>query len=199
MADTIYLVRHAAPPPERRGRYWGRGDPGVDAESLAGVPPLAGLVLDRPARLLSSPLRRAAATAERLSGPLGLDIEEWPDLAEADFGTFDGLTFAEIERLRPDEAARWADSGDAYSFPDGESVAGFLRRVESVWLRLIGLPEPAALAATHGGVIASMCCLFLGIAPERRFVFRPEYAALTAFARKKSGSGWEMLFFNNKA
>lgn len=198
MADVVYLVRHAAPPPDQRGRFWGRNDPGVDAHNLDEVPSLSGLAWERPLRLLSSPLRRTALTAERLAKPLGLRVEYVPELAEADFGDFDGLTFAEIEKLHPLPVREWCAQGDGFAFPGGESVPRFLERARRSWEHCADLPEKAVLAVTHGGIIATWCCLFLRMAFDHRFAFRPEYAALTAFIRKKDGSGWELAFFNNK-
>lgn len=198
MADIVYLVRHAAPPLDRQGRYWGRGDPGVDPASLDEAASIAALAWEPPRRLLSSPLRRTAATADRLSERLGLPVEIAPELVEADFGDFDGLTFSEIESLHPIPAREWSQKGDAFSFPRGESVQHFLDRAAHAWERCCGLPESAVMAVTHGGIIACWCCLFLRMSFEHRFAFRPEYAALTAFIRKKDGSGWELAFFNNR-
>lgn len=198
MAEIIYLLRHAAPPPERQGRYWGKGDPGVDAGSLAQAAALAPLLWRRPERLLCSPLRRAYLTARQLQPALRLPIEFAPELAEADFGCFDGLNFTEIGERHPEAAARWAELLDAFAFPGGESIAGFLRRAADYWRRCLEMPETAIMAVAHAGVISAWAALFCGLPPARRFAFRPEYSALTAFVRKQDGSGWVLRFFNNR-
>ena len=197
MSDTIYLIRHASPPSIGRGRYWGRRDPGVDAESVAGVAPLAELMFPPPERLFASPLSRAILTAERLSSRLGLQVEIVPELAETDFGRFDGLTFAEIERDEPEAALRWGETLDGFVFPGGEAIADFLERAAAAWRTCLAASETAVAAVTHGGVIPVWICLFLGVPLAQRFMFRAEYAALTEFARKRDGSGWEMRCFNN--
>ncbi|MCD8352406.1 MAG: histidine phosphatase family protein [Planctomycetaceae bacterium] len=199
MADVVYLLRHAAPPDERRNRFWGRGDPGVDAASLADVKTLPPLAWEKPTLVLSSPLPRAVRTATAFADCFNLEVHEDDDLAEADFGSFDGLTFAEIEQRYPEETSRWIAQGDAFTFPGGESVAEFLTRAEQAWKRITALPETTVAVAAHGGIIASWLCLFLGMDFSQRFAFRPAYAALTGFLRKQDGSGWEMAFFNNKA
>lgn len=198
MADLVYLVRHAAPPADMRGRYWGRADPGVDPDDLERVPELARLIWEKPARLLASPLRRTALTAERLGAALGLTPEPASELAEADFGEFDGLTYAEIEALHPVPAAEWLAKGDRFSFPGGEAVPRFLERATRSWEHCVGLADSPVMVVTHGGVIACWCCLFLRIPFDHRFAFRAGYAALTAFVRKKDGSGWEMAVFNDR-
>lgn len=198
MADIVYLVRHAAPPAEKRGRYWGRTDPGVAAESLAGVADLSRLIWSGPEVLLASPLARAVATAEALGGAIGMTPRLEEDLAEADFGVFEGLDFAEVERLHPDAARDWAAQGDAFAFPGGETAPGFLERAERAFAACTERREESVLCVTHAGIIMAWCCLFLRMPLEHRFSFRPDYAALTAFIRKKDGSGWEMTFFNNR-
>lgn len=197
MAEVVYMVRHAAPPVEKRGRYWGRGDPGVDAENLRAVAGLAALPQIRPSRLFVSPLRRALLTAGELACPLGLECEVLPELAETDFGDFDGLTFDEIAGRYPDQAAGWAERGDEFSFPGGESISGFFERAGRVWRQCADSPDRAVLAVSHGGVISAWICLFLRLPWAARFTFSIQYSALTAFTRKRDGSGWEMTFLNN--
>ncbi|MCC8167659.1 MAG: histidine phosphatase family protein [Planctomycetes bacterium] len=197
MADIVYMVRHAAPPVGRRDRYWGRADPGVDADSLAGTAALLPMFWEKPSVIFTSPLRRAAATADAIAGHFNLEPTVEPELAETDFGDFDGLSWDEISTRHSDAAAAWAREGDAFHFPNGESVPDFLDRADRVWQRITSAEDKTVLAVSHGGIIAAWCCLFLRMPLEHRFSFRPAYAALTAFIRKKDGSGWEMTFFNN--
>lgn len=198
MADLVYLVRHAAPPREKQGRYWGRTDPGIDAESLAGAADLVRFLWSGPRVLLASPLARTMATAQTLGRKLGLAPETADDLAEVDFGSFEGANFTEVEKKHPEAAREWAEKGDAFAFPGGESIQDFLTRAERAFVACTKRPEETVMCVTHAGIIAAWCCLFLRMPSWHRFTFRPEYAALTAFVRKKDGSGWEMAFFNNR-
>lgn len=197
MADIIYLVRHAAPPPAMRLRYWGRSDPGVDPAALDAVRGLAPLLWHKPDRLFASPLPRAKLTASRLAPILALPVESWPDLAEADFGLFEGMSFSEIAERHPGAAREWTERGDEYAFPGGEAIRAFLRRVADVWRRLDSLADPSALVVTHAGVIAVLACLFFGLPPAKRFIFRQDCGAVSAFVRKKDGTGWVLRYFNH--
>lgn len=198
MADIVYMVRHAAPPADKRGRYWGASDPGVDADGLDAVNGVARLAWVKPEALFTSPLARAAATAEPLGAAFGLEARTLPELAEVDFGAFEGLDFAEVEQRYPDAARQWTELGDGFAFPGGEAIGDFFARAGNAFAVCTERPEEAVMCVTHGGIIAAWCCLFLRMPLAHRFAFRPEYAALTAFIRKKDGSGWEMAFFNNK-
>lgn len=198
MADVVYLLRHAAPPEEARGRYWGAGDPGVDPASLAGAADLAGLIRHAPIHCVSSPLVRARLTAEALAKQLAMAVNYDGELAEVDFGKLDGMNFDEIRRDYPEEADAWARLGDHYHFPGGEAVQMFFRRIAGSWKRWRDATQSSVLVVSHAGVIACWMCLFLGLPLSKRFAFRPEYASLTAFVRKKDGSGWNLAFFNNR-
>lgn len=197
MADIVYLVRHAAPPEDKMAQLWGRADPGVDPDSVRSAATLPELMWEKPARLFVSPLERARLTADRLNATLDLRPECLADLAEADFGKFDGLSFAEVIARYPNQAREWKERPDKFVFPEGESMAGFLARADRVWRHCIGQPDKTVAVVAHGGIIAAWVHLFLQLAWRPRFAFRPAYSALTAFIRKKDGSGWEMTFFNN--
>ncbi len=197
MAEAIYVLRHAAPAPERQRRYWGRGDPGVDATSLAGVPGLATFFSGEllPERVLSSPLTRAVKTGEAILTRLpGLGLEIWEELAEVNFGRFDGLTFPEVEAAYPAEAAAWARLGDGFTFPEGEAIGGFLERARAGWERAVELPERTVLAVTHGGIISAWDGFFLARPLTERFSVTAEYAALTLYQRE--GGGWKCVWRN---
>ncbi len=198
MSEFIYLLRHAAPPEQARNRYWGKRDPGTDAANLATVAAHAGLIPDASAKVVSSPLERCVRTADVLAKTIGISVETDPELEEIDFGLFDGLTFAEVSQKFPEQADAWARQGDRYAFPDGESIHDFFHRTTAAWKKWRDADERSVVLVTHAGVIACWMCLFLGLPLARRFSFAPSYAALTAFRRKKDGSGWNLQFFNNR-
>lgn len=197
MVEVVYLLRHAAPPECARARYWGRTDPGVDRDGLVPLAGMPSLLWPKAEKLLASPLPRTIETAAVLSHSLGLPVVRVPKLAEADFGFFEGLTFAEAAERFPEAVSEWGRLGDRFSFPGGESVAAFLERARQAWEDCLSLPDRTVLAVTHGGIIAAWCCLFLRISFSRRFAFRADYAALTAFVRGENG--WDLVFFNNLA
>jgi broad specificity phosphatase PhoE len=184
MANVIHTVRHAAPPWENQKRYWGKADPGVVAESLAQAEQTADEMIPKPARILTSPLARAKITAKRIAVKLGITPEIIPELAEVDFGLFDGLTFPEAERLHPKATQAWAEQGDAFTFPGGESIPAFLARAKQAFTICTELPEDTILCVTHGGILSAWHCFFHNIPLESRFSFIPEYATLTTFAGK---------------
>lgn len=198
MAEAIYLVRHAAPPMEARGRYWGKRDPGLDPRSLASAASLGDLIDRTPDRIVSSPLERARLTAGEVAGRLGRGFDTSPDLEEIDFGEFDGLNYREIQARHPEAARKWAERPDGFVFPRGCGVREFDERAKAAWERYAQAEEKTLLIVTHGGIVSTWACLFLGLDTANRFIFRPDYAALTLFVRRPGGEFWELSLFNDK-
>ena len=121
----------------------------------------------RPARaIVTSPLRRAHATATAIAEAAGIeDItidERW---READFGIAEGLTFDELERLAPDLARRLADGETEIDWPDGEPAADLAKRVTVAWREVIEAGE-AAVVVSHAGPLRIALGLASGRAPE---------------------------------
>jgi broad specificity phosphatase PhoE len=85
---------------------------------------------DRPTVVLSSPYRRAAETARRAVGDLGLDVVYDERLRERDLGVFDGMTGHGIRSAYPEEAERRKKLGKFYyQPPSGESWSDVVLRV----------------------------------------------------------------------
>ena len=86
--------------------------------------------------VVTSPLRRAAATAAIAATELGLTPATDDDLRETDFGEWEGLTLAEIQHRWPAAAAAWQHNPDQAA-PGGESFADTARRVDQACDRLL--------------------------------------------------------------
>ncbi len=141
---VIHLIRHARP--EGAGVLLGRTDPPL-AEGVCILP------LEAPVGLIcSSPLRRARQTAERLFP--GRSIAVMPELAERDFGEWDGLTWAEVERQWPGQSSLALRDWYGYTPPGAEPWNKFAARVRRAWRRL-GVGDFASCAVVaHSGVNA---------------------------------------------
>ena len=86
--------------------------------------------------LISSPVRRARETAEIVSVQLGLDIEFEQGFAEAEFGEWDGYTFAEVKDMWPRELQAWLNSTEIPP-PGGESYVQVQARVDRALRRVL--------------------------------------------------------------
>ncbi len=86
--------------------------------------------------VVSSPLRRAAATAAIAATELGLTAATDEDLRETNFGDWEGFTLAEIQERWPEAVAVW-QRDPQQAPPGGESFADTARRVDHACERLL--------------------------------------------------------------
>jgi broad specificity phosphatase PhoE len=154
----IVLARHGETEWSRDLRHTGRTDvPLTDAgRRQAGLlrEALAGSSF---ARVLSSPLQRALETC-RLAG-FGDRVETSADLAEWDYGDYEGITTPEIRAARPGWYL-WRDG-----CPGGETVSDVGRRADRVIAALAELDGNAVLFA-HGHVLRVLAARWVGLGPE---------------------------------
>ncbi len=154
------LVRHGETEWSRDGRHSGRTDlallPEGEAQARALAPRVAAY---RTATVLTSPLRRARRTCELMG--LGRRALVVPGLGEWDYGSYDGLTTAEIRAGRPG----WDLFDDGT--PDGEGVADVGRRVDRVIDRIRDTPGDVVCVA-HAHVLRVLAARWVGLAADGR-------------------------------
>jgi len=138
----ITLVRHGETEWSLSGRHTGRTDIALTARGEDGARALAPILARTAfARVLTSPRLRARRTCA-LAG-LAAEAEVEPDLAEWDYGDYEGLRSAEILQRRPG----WTIFGDGC--PNGESPADVSARADRLLARLRGEGGEVALFS-HG-------------------------------------------------
>jgi len=161
---TIYHIRHGQTDWNRAARLQGSQDIPLNAVGRAQADAngadlaahFAAIGRD-PASLawVLSPLGRARETMERVRLACGLDPTGQTvvaDLREVSFGRFEGLTYADIERLDPDAGA--AIRRDKWHFlpPEGESYEQLAARV-AAWL---ATTRGDLVIVSHGGVFRAL-------------------------------------------
>jgi probable phosphoglycerate mutase len=185
------LLRHGETARTAEGRFSGSGGPDLalspygrwQAEQTAKARELTGV-----AAVVSSPLARCQETAALVAAPRRLAVEVLDDLREADFGAWDGLTFAEAGQRYPAELAAWLASPNAAP-PGGESFAQVTARVRGARSRLLAAYRGrTVLVVSHATPVRTLLRLALG-APHRtlqRIETAP--ASLSAVAHYADGN-----------
>ena len=177
---TTLLLRHGESERSVERRFAGREDvaltrDGVRQAKLAG----ARLATEGVDVIVSSPLQRARRTAEAVAEATGAPLVIDEALIEADFGAWEGLTFAEAAAKWPDELAAWMASPDVAP-PDGESFAEVAMRVLGALDRLIaGYPEKQAVLVSHVTPIKTLLCRALLAPPQTMFRINLDVASLS--------------------
>ena len=113
--------------------------------------------------IVSSPLRRAAATAALAATELGLTAATDDDLRETDFGEWEGFTLAEIQQRWPAAVATWQHDPQQAP-PGGESFADTAHRVNQACDRLLrDHGGQTVLVVSHITPIKILLCRALGV------------------------------------
>jgi probable phosphoglycerate mutase len=142
MALRIYLIRHGETEWSLNGRHTGRTDLPLtehgeeEARKLGTRMPKECF-----SRVFSSPRLRARSTCELMGIAAGMEIDR--DVAEWDYGDYEGLRTVEIRKLRP----QWNIFRDGC--PGGELPAQIGARADRVIARLRKLDGDVALVS-HG-------------------------------------------------
>ena len=169
-ARMLYLMRHGAP--DVTGRMLGRtDDPATQAGIATCLARAEGLGIDR---IEASDLIRARACAAAIGEPRGVAIEIDPRWRELDFGTWDGLAPAAIDRA---ELAAFYDDPDASPPPNGERWSALQDRVAQA---LAAMPPVSTLIVTHGGAIRAALAELCGFDRRQIWAFDLPYAALVS-------------------
>ena len=160
MAPRILLARHGQTEWSLLGKHTGRTDIPLLEEGRRGAKLLGERLHRTPLDGLpgvdvrTSPLSRARETCD-LAG-FGDRATEWDTLMEVDYGTYEGLTPAEIQAFRPGWLM-WRDG-----VPEGESLGQLSARADEVvaWARSA---ERDVLVFAHGHVLRSIAARWLGL------------------------------------
>lgn len=164
MSGRVFLIRHGETEWSRSKRHTGTTDlPLLDEGREVARRLAAALARERFALVLSSPRQRALETG-RLAG-LGERIEVDPDLAEWDYGEYEGLTTPQIREKVPG----WTVF--SHPCPGGETAAQVAARADRVLARVRAAGGDVALFS-HGHMGRVLAVRWLGMPPEqgRHFV-----------------------------
>jgi broad specificity phosphatase PhoE len=177
----VLLVRHALP---LRSDHGEGSDPELSSEGLAQVRRLPEALSRFPiARVVSSPQRRAIATAEPVAAARALPVEIDDRFAEYDR---DLPLYIPVEQIRKENPQEWARMAEG-RLPSGVDEVSFRARVRAAVEDLVAAADPDDTVAvfSHGGVINVLLHEILGTA--RLLSFPVDYASLTRLLYSRTG------------
>ena len=175
MIRSLHLIRHGETAWSLSGRHTGRTDLSLTKQGEQNALRLGErLRAIRFDRVFTSPRRRALQTCE-LAG-LGTSAAIDPDLAEWDYGDYEGLCTAEIHKARP----AWNLFCDGC--PGGEMPAQVSERADRLLARLQVLDGSIALF-THGhfGRVLAARWVGLPLSSARNFLFDPASRSILGY------------------
>lgn len=118
-ATRLVLVRHGETDHTTERRFSGglaSANPGLNETGRAQVRATAEWLATMAGHidvLLASPVRRTLESAEILAEAIGRAVEVEKGFAEMEFGSWDGMTFAEVAERHQEDLTAWFDSMEA--------------------------------------------------------------------------------------
>ena len=177
----LYLIRHGETGWSRSGRHTGRTDIPLTPSGEDEARELGKHLRDISfAQVLTSPLRRAVQTCSLAGLDKNPEIE--PDLAEWDYGDYEGQRSVDILEARPD----WNVYRDGC--PGGEMPAQVSARADRLISRLLKLDGNIALFA-HGqfGSVLAARWIGLAVAEAEHFMLGTASLSILAFDPHHAG------------
>jgi broad specificity phosphatase PhoE len=174
---VVDLLRHGDP--VGGSRYRGQID---DVLSERGWQQMWQAVAGRPLwqQIVSSPLQRCHAFAAALAERHHLPLAQEPRFVEVGFGTWEGRTRAELERLEPGQVARFLADPDLHRPSGAEPLDAFLGRVRSGFAEMVErYAGQSILVVAHAGVIRAVLCHVLQIPPAAMYRIHVANAGFT--------------------
>ena len=157
---TFYFVRHVETVWNKAGKFQGRTDirlSGLGEEQAEKA--AEWLKLKKLDGIVSSPLIRAARTAEAIAERQGLAVEYDSNLVELSFGQWEGKTFDEINSQWPGMMDEMFHNPGNIELPGGESFKQCQERCMKTIDRLISLGDEKTYAiVSHGAALRTIIC-----------------------------------------
>ena len=173
------LLRHGQTPMSVQKRYAGRSDVPLTevgvGQAAAAAKRLASAGIGV---IVTSPLLRAARTAQEVAEVTGAPVVTDEGFRETDFGAWDGLTFAEVRQRWPAEMTAWL-ADPAVAPPGGESLAEVSTRVtEALHRVLASRQQQTILIVSHVTPIKTLVAAALLAPPAALYRMHLDVAAL---------------------
>ena len=171
MALKLYFLRHGQTTLSRDNLFCGSGtNPALTAEGAKMAQAFAdyykSIAWDA---VYCSPLARAVATAHPLAAHLKTKITPRDELKEIFFGSWEGQSVAEVDRLYHDDYIRWS-ADPAWNAPSGggETSINIARRSRVLTEEIRSTKTDGnVLLISHKATIRIMLCDLLGIDVSR--------------------------------
>ena len=157
----LYLIRHGLTQGNLDGKYIGQTDLALCPSGEEDIRKLAKADLyPCVEKVYTSPLKRCVETAQIIYPDIQLSKVD--EIAEMDFGQFEGKTQQELEKLP--EYTAWLKGGPEACPPDGEKFGDFSLRcisgLDIIFRDMMKKDITRAAMVTHGGVITNLLAGF---------------------------------------
>ena len=114
-------------------------------------------------RIYHSPLSRAAETARIVCAQSPVEMVSVPDLREICMGDWEGMDFAQVKAIMPQEYARYLADRGHVAPPNGESFQMLQSRALRAMEPLLARETADFAVVAHGAIFKALFCAYLHI------------------------------------
>ncbi|MBI2857485.1 MAG: histidine phosphatase family protein [Chloroflexi bacterium] len=186
MPSKILLIRHGQTEWNLIDRFRGRAELELDQAGRRQAEATAARLSDEGlSAVYSSPLKRAASTAQVIAQATGVRVDFLPDLTDVDYGDWQGLTLAQAQQRDPKTYAQWRHSPGAACFPRGETMEQVRARVAATVdsLRTRHIDQTIAIVS-HVVVCRLMVLHLLDLESDRFWSVAHDNCGITTFVMR---------------
>jgi broad specificity phosphatase PhoE len=136
----------------------------------------------QPVAIYTSPLSRSVKTAQAIAKHYDLSVQILPDLADIDYGDWQGLTPEEARQSWPEEIENWYQHPDRAHIPGGETLAELRQRAMNLVHQLVK-KHPGDTIVLVGHTVINRIILLgvLGLGNDRFWHLRQDTCAINVF------------------
>jgi alpha-ribazole phosphatase len=178
----LLLMRHGETAWNAAGRLQGQSDPPLSVCGQGQALTLAQAVATEAVQAVySSDLQRARETSHRVATVLGLPVQcdvRWREMA---FGSWEGLSWEQIQQHHSVALSAWQADPLHIAPPGGETLEQVYTRVRTALTCLVAAHQAhTVILVSHGGPLRLLLCLALGLPPEAHWRFLLDPGSLSA-------------------
>jgi phosphoserine phosphatase len=195
LKGTALFMRHGETAWNREGRVMGRSLVDLDEHGRAQVARAIPLARElAPNLIVTSPLNRALQSAEIIAEGIGkIEIAIDEDLSEVLYGRWEGMVYDEL--VDDPEYLHYREHTLLTPTPGGETIGQVQSRgIEAVMRAFTANPGQRVLFVSHGDIIRTVLCHFMGLGLEHFRRIRVDNATFSGI--QISGDFAEIKFLN---
>lgn len=195
----LYLLRHGQTEWNIEGKIQGKTDIPLNETGLRQARCLAEGMREREiSAVYSSPLLRAAQTAEILAEEKGLSVSVLPELREVDFGLWEGRSWTEVDAEFHEDFRRWEENPAEYMPTGGESRESCRERCRAAMEQILAGAVTDAAIVAHGGILAHVADYLLRNQKEKEEII-VKNASISIIEYDSSTEMGRLLLLNDTA
>lgn len=175
--NRVLFIRHAET--DMAGTFCGHSNPPINARGRQQIQKLISALNGEEIEcVFTSDLERAVSTADKLADTLGVPCIKRPDLREINFGSWEGVTWQQIQERDDAYARRWTETYPNLPAPGGEPFADFQTRVIAEVAEIFNyIDRQQAAVVTHGGVMRVVLQAMCGLAENEAWELTKPYCS----------------------